>query len=1139
MLFSDLETMPAKAKRVLVSDTEPWFKQRVVELMNNIISARSLAFERAEAEQSVRVGGKKHMYFDGVLWKRSGQEAVCEMEFKRPHIEAADFDLVNNAAQKANAIGAPFFLTWNVRDLWLWRTFQQNVPLLERDCKQWNGIVDVDDVNDLRESHWAKIETFLLELLDELDGLYNRQEQFVGLPVDEIFVRKLSSVVNNNYRVYAALIHNKCATDRNYYKELRQWTAEHGWTTLLPANFAKTDNVAFDVLGRLAVFLLMNRVIFYKLVRTQHRSLKGMSFADVRTGREFERKLREYFEAVLRINFATIFSNDVFDELRVPDSSVLRLERFIADLDKYDFQTLSFEILGRVYEALIPESEQHQLGQYFTPPTTVDLINTFCIQRAEDIVLDPACGAGTFLVRAHERLNRLRARPHRTLLEQLWGFEIARYPAHIATINLVLPDLRERENFPYVIWTNAFKVKPDSAEFKVPAHRELRYRTRTLQDTTEVMVKVPMFDAVVGNPPYIERRNLKPADKKAIAGVIKSDWALRRFTGAADVFIYFFVHAGRFLKEGGRLGFVTSNGWLDHKYGVDLQRFFLDNFKIVSVIESRVERSFSQAEVNTAITIVERCSDRVARDEHVIRFVSLRRPLADHIGNDDALHGSERLIKRLMAVNERTETDDWLVYPVTQLEVREASQNEDGKWTGGRWGAVYLRAPDIYFTVLERGRDILTVLRQLADGVLGTKTGCDKFFVRSPKDLVNLGLEKRFTRPAFWSPSGVRGFLLKPGDAPDRLVLISESKRQLRGTNASRYIDWAERKKLHTKGENERRANSMGRWYDLSQQVQAGRIAFGKTYNARHAVYANPGECVLGGRFASFTPHDDVDEEVLLAVLNSSVTALFLEILGRTSLGLGALDFAIYEARSVPVVDPRKLDIETSDRLRAAYRDLVRRDPLPVNEEVASPDKQALDALVFDVLGLSPAERKEVIAALLEKTMGRLKKAQSVEGHTKIGGRSVADDDVVEYGLSEIFSEVGLRRFPDDFPAGSVQDVFIPADHGLEGMPKVEAMMGQGTLVWPDGSHAEFQSLEAAQAVALLLALGWSDSLSVPRERADAHRLFDELDSYVSLCRTRFDEALQEVAENEAQAKRVRQLLLPTLGRLMFNGEMR
>ena len=96
--------------------------------------------------------------------------------------------------------------------------------------------------------------------------------------------------------------------------------------------------------------------------------------------------------------------------------------------------------------------------------------------------------------------------------------------------------------------------------------------------------------------------------------------------------------------------------------------------------------------------------------------------------------------------------------------------------------------------------------------------------------------------------------------------------------------------------------------------------------------------------------------------------------------------------------------------------------------------------------------------------------------------------------------------------------------------------MSQGTLVWPDGSHVEFQNLEAAQVAAMLLALGWSDTLSVPRERADAQRLFGELDSYISLCQTRFEETLQEVAENEAQAKRVRQLFLPALGRMMFNG---
>ena len=831
--------MPRQPPTQLVGDTELGFKQRVVELINGLIREHGFAFARAEAEQSVRVGARKHLYFDGLLWKRSGHEAVCEMEFKRPHVEAADFDLVNKAAQKANAVGAPFFLTWNVRDLWLWRTFEEHVPLLERDCKQWNGIVDVDDVNELREHHWTKIAAFLLELLSELDRLYNRHESFEGLTVDEIFVRKLASVVDSNYRIYASLIRERCDADRDYYKALRRWTTGHGWTTFLPADLGKTDKTTFDVLGRLAVFLLMNRVIFYKLVRTQHDSLERMSFAEVKTGTQFDRKLRRYFEAVLRINFETVFASDVFDELQVPDTSVERLDRFVEDLDKYDFQTLSFEILGRVYETLIPERDRHQLGQYFTPPTTVDLINAFCIRRADDIVLDPACGAGTFLVRAHERLNHLGPKPHGALLEQLWGFEIAQYPAHIATINLVLPDLKERENFPYVVCANAFRVKPDAAEFKVPAHSQLKYPTRPLRHGSDVMVEVPMFDAVDGNPPYIERRNIKPADKRMIAKTIRADWALRQFTEAADVFVYFFVHAARFLKEGGRLGFVTSNGWLDHQYGVDLQRFLLEHFRILAIIESRVERSFSQAEVNTAITILERCSSAAAREENVIRFVSLHRPLAELL-TDDTVVGSQAFVDGIMTVKERSATEDWTIYPVHQSRVREAGLDEKRRFTGARLGAVYLRAPDIYFTVLERGRHMLTRLRDLADGVLGTKTGCDEFFVRTAKDITDLGLEARYTKPGYWSPSGARCFRLERTGAPDRLVLISESMRQLRGTNAGRYVRWAERKGLHTRGENARRAKSVGRWYDLSQQVQDGRIAFAKTYNERHAVYWNP-----------------------------------------------------------------------------------------------------------------------------------------------------------------------------------------------------------------------------------------------------------------------------------------------------------
>ncbi len=85
------------------------------------------------------------------------------------------------------------------------------------------------------------------------------------------------------------------------------------------------------------------------------------------------------------------------------------------------------------------------------------------------------------------------------------------------------------------------------------------------------------------------------------------------------------------LKEEGRLGFVTSNAWLDVGYGHELQKFFLNYFKIVGIIESRCEPWFLAASVNTVVIIVERCSNKMQRDANKVRFVKVKKKLADLI----------------------------------------------------------------------------------------------------------------------------------------------------------------------------------------------------------------------------------------------------------------------------------------------------------------------------------------------------------------------------------------------------------------------------------------------------------------------------------------------------------------------------
>lgn len=110
-------------------------------------------------------------------------------------------------------------------------------------------------------------------------------------------------------------------------------------------------------------------------------------------------------------------------------------------LGRYDFSKLGYEVIGRIFEKLIPDEERHILGQYFTNADVVDLILRFCVKHESDKVLDPACGAGTFLVRSYQHKKLMNQRlAHEDVLKALWGNDIAKFPAHLTTINLAIND---------------------------------------------------------------------------------------------------------------------------------------------------------------------------------------------------------------------------------------------------------------------------------------------------------------------------------------------------------------------------------------------------------------------------------------------------------------------------------------------------------------------------------------------------------------------------------------------------------------------------------------------------------------------------------------------------------------------------
>ena len=133
------------------------------------------------------------------------------------------------------------------------------------------------------------------------------------------------------------------------------------------------------------------------------------------------------------------------------------IRQMVAVLDEYDPKTLSIDpiesrdLLKKLYQQLFPKTVRHDLGEYYTPDWLAELV----IERVgydgdpNKRVLDPACGSGTFLVMAINKVREYADKhlipKHQLLpkiLDNIIGFDLNPLAVMAARTNYLLA-LRE------------------------------------------------------------------------------------------------------------------------------------------------------------------------------------------------------------------------------------------------------------------------------------------------------------------------------------------------------------------------------------------------------------------------------------------------------------------------------------------------------------------------------------------------------------------------------------------------------------------------------------------------------------------------------------------------------------------------
>jgi hypothetical protein len=521
----------------------------------------------------------------------------------------------------------------------------------------------------------------------------------------------------------------------------------------------------------------------------------------------------------------------------------------------------------------------------------------------------------------------------------------------------------------------------------------------------EVFAEKQGFDIVLANPPYV-RQELIPQAYKQLLLSLYPDAA----EGRSDLYVYFYARALQLLRPNGIHVFICSNSWLDVAYGGKLQKHLLENAHILAIYESALERQFTSAAINT-----------------IISFLRKGRP-------DDA---AETRFIRLLDAFEKSVTDPsrQRIVVKTRAELWREGSDESGRYVGNKWGGKYLRAPDIFFTILEKGKGKLVPLGEIAEVRFGIKTGANEFFYLQPvemsvKDIVELQgiapttpvrvrndagwegeIEAGWLHPVIKSPREIRTLRVRLEDLSHLLFMPPKEVREgIRARNlkplkqypnALAYIRWGERQGYHQRPT----CKSRNPWWDVGER-QIGQAFCMMSYDDQHPFWLNE-VALCDARLYDIYAAQGIEADILVALLNATLVPMCIELSGRFNLGGGALDFKVYEAATIPLLRPEALNPTDVQRLLSAFHRLCERPIRSIFEELgfevgreqhsehpyeqvtpealtleqvqrASPDRFELDAVIFDVLGLTNDERLAVYKAVAQLVKDRLVKARSV-----------------------------------------------------------------------------------------------------------------------------------------------------------------
>lgn len=271
------------------------------------------------------------------------------------------------------------------------------------ECKAESVKVHVEDYyQGFNYASWAHAE-FFVTTNEKETKYFNVDPTYLPQKLEEVVAIPTANDVDDAKKIEQIKNQTKTFTREEFTKTLR---ACHN---IIRNNDKLSPEAAFDEISKL---------LFMKIrYERQNAGTKVFTKAEYLAEAEnYEKNIRPglkgttlYNQSYMQRLFSTTkveFKEDNLfedsDEIKIRENSFVQI---LEKLENYNLSDTQDDVKGIAFEQFLGTTFRGELGQFFTPRTIVDFMTEILDPQEDEVICDPTCGSGGFLIKAFEYIR--------------------------------------------------------------------------------------------------------------------------------------------------------------------------------------------------------------------------------------------------------------------------------------------------------------------------------------------------------------------------------------------------------------------------------------------------------------------------------------------------------------------------------------------------------------------------------------------------------------------------------------------------------------------------------------------------------------------------------------------------------------